>query len=212
VASTIVAVSGKKRHGKDVIASALVSELGFTQVAFAAQLKAAVYALDPVVTRPGGPLARAWSWLRSGGRPVRVTQVVDSLGWEAAKDRYPEVRRLLQRMGTEVGRDLFGADFWVDQALAAADRIDGPVVISDTRFVNEARAVHAHGGIVVRVNRPSVASHDTHVSETALDDFDGFDAVLVNDSTLDDLRRAALAVARLADRAGGEPLPRICTP
>ncbi len=43
----------------------------------------------------------------------RVRDLVDDIGWDKAKVQYPEIRELLQRMGTEVGRALYGESFWV---------------------------------------------------------------------------------------------------
>lgn len=189
MSTLIVGVSGKKRHGKNTASEVLARDLGFTEVAFGDALKQAVYILDPIL----------WSWrwlLRTlAGRPMRVRELVDAVGWEAAKE-VPEVRRLLQKMGTEVGREILGEDIWVRTALAKAAAIDGPVVITDVRFRNEVDAVRAAGGMLLRVNRPSVVSTDTHPSETALDDYDEFDAVLVNDGSVADLQAAAAEVVR----------------
>lgn len=186
MSTLIVGVSGKKRHGKNTASEALVRELGYTEVAFGDALKKAVYVLDPIL----------WSWrwlLRSlAGNPMRLRELVDAVGWEDAKE-VPEVRRLLQKMGTEVGREILGEDIWVRTALAKAAAIDGPVVITDVRFLNEVEAIRDAQGVLLRVERPSVASADAHPSETALDGYDGFDAVLVNDGTVSDLQAGALA-------------------
>lgn len=80
-------------------------------------------------------------------------------------------------------------------------------IITDVRFPNEAQAIKDRGGIMIRVNRNkqcgSCENHFTskgdcphcesgnwvhgnidsdHASETALDDYDGFDYVIENDS------------------------------
>lgn len=60
-------------------------------------------------------------------------------------------------------------------------------VITDCRFENEAAAVKAKGGIVVRVNRPGVQPVNRHQSEVELDNYH-FDYVINNNGTIDDLK------------------------
>ena len=66
-------------------------------------------------------------------------------------------------------------------------------IITDVRFSNEAKAIKEKGGILIRINRPQyldnglVIRKDEHLSETALDDYDGFDYVIENDGTVQDL-------------------------
>ena len=195
MSTLIVGISGKKRHGKDTASETLVRGFGFTRVAFGDALKEALYILDPILW--------SWRWLVRTllGKPMRLREFVDTVGWEAAKE-IPEVRRLLQRIGTEVGRKILGDDIWIRTALRKAAEVDGPVVITDVRFRNEVEAVRAAGGIVLRVERPSVISTDTHPSETGLDGYDGFDAVLVNDGTVADLHAATLAAVRALTGSG----------
>ncbi len=47
MASHLIGISGRKRSGKDTLASRLISEHGFTRVAFADPLKATMPALGP---------------------------------------------------------------------------------------------------------------------------------------------------------------------
>jgi hypothetical protein len=90
-------------------------------------------------------------------------------------------------MGTEVGREMFGEDFWVDAAIARVP--DGSkVVFSDVRYPNEAMAIKSLGGEVWRVERDGIGPANGHASEHALNDFE-FDKVLKNDSTLESLYR-----------------------
>lgn len=187
----LLGLSGKKRSGKDTFADRLVTEHGYTRVAFADVMKEAALALDPIMWTDNLP--------DQFGEPgyVRLSEVVSSLGWEAAKGRN-EVRRTLQRLGTEMGRKLFGESFWVDQAMLKVEAIDGPVVITDVRFPNEADAVVEAGGVALRIERPSIVSTDTHPSETALDDYDNFALVVPNLSTLAALHAQADFIHGLA--------------
>jgi hypothetical protein len=70
-------------------------------------------------------------------------------------------------------------------------------IITDTRFPNEAEAIKRRGGLLIRVNRESqadrFAKQDSdktkyhHPSETALDSYTGFDEVLDNNDTIEEL-------------------------
>lgn len=65
-------------------------------------------------------------------------------------------RYMLQLMGTEAGRGVFGHDIWVHSTLKrienSTDIIDD-WVITDVRFPNEIEAIKKSGGFVVRVTR-----------------------------------------------------------
>lgn len=173
----VIGLSGYARSGKDAVAKILVEEHGYVRVSWADKLREALYALNPIVG------------IVQGG-PVHYQPLIDGLGYEAAKDHGvfgSEVRRLLQRLGTEAGRGVLGSNVWVD-ALVGSLRPGLSYVIPDTRFPNEAEAVTARlGGQVWRVLRPGSAPVNGHESETALDGWQ-FDAHLKNDGTLDDLR------------------------
>jgi dephospho-CoA kinase len=45
------------------------------------------------------------------------------------------------------------------------------------------------GGKTIRVNNPRIKSTENeHISETALDNYEGFDYIITNDGTLEDLK------------------------
>lgn len=176
----IVGLSGYAFSGKDTVADILVDELGFRKASFADALRKCVEALDPIVE------------MRAG---LRYSEIIDRYGYERAKSEFPEVRRILQRMGTEVGRNIMGDDIWVDLTMKAIDaepNVDW--VIADCRFPNEYSALSMRG-IVGRIQRPGISAANAHVSETALDDFK-FDFTLVNDGTIAELREGVLAYLR----------------
>ena len=91
-------------------------------------------------------------------------------------------RKLMQLLGTEAGRQIIHPNIWVN-ALFADYEPDSKWIITDVRFPNEAKAIKEKGGIMIRINRPNFIGKDfDHLSETALDDYDGFDYVIENDS------------------------------
>lgn len=188
----LIGMIGRRRSGKDSLASTLVDELGYDRVAFADPLREAALALNPLV----GPASIPGD-LVSGYR--RLSEVVECLGWERAKDSVPDVRGILQRLGTDAIRAL-DSEFWVRTALARVAESDAPVVLTDCRFPNEAEAIRLAGGYLVRVVRPGATTADDvdlHPSETALDDYPE-DFYVDNSGTLDDLAANARdLIARL---------------
>lgn len=170
----LIGISGYARSGKDTFAGFLVQDHGFKKIAFADLLKEVVYVLNPIVDPIVG---------------FRVNDFVDDYGWDYAKENVPEIRKLLQRMGTEAGRNLLGEDIWVDAAFRNMES-GTDYCISDMRFPNEAQRIVDNKGLTVRINRTGVGPINNHWGEIALDDW-SFDHIVNNDSNLDYLREIA---------------------
>lgn len=178
----IVGLSGWARSGKDTLADVLVEKHGYEKLSIASPMRDALYKLNPRVVANG-----------VAGTALRT--VIDVYGWETAKEVAPEVRELLQRFGTEVGREMFGENFWVDYAMSQIP--DGSkVVIADIRFPNEAEAIKKLGGKVFRLERPGVKAANDHISEHALNDY-SFDGHINNDSDIEDLQKRAGSITNV---------------
>ena len=96
----IIGLSGYAQTGKDTIAEHLVEHYGFTRIAFADPIRQALYALDPII--PDYPIIPG----------IRLSWLLDRSDWEEVKRESPEIRRMLQRLGTEVARNQWGDDFY----------------------------------------------------------------------------------------------------
>ena len=102
-------------------------------------------------------------------------------------------RLLLQILGTDCGRNIIHPNIWVN-GLFADYNASSKWIISDTRFPNEIESVKKHNGLTIRINRDSflrtgkVFDTDNHESETALDDYQGFDYVINNNGTIKALK------------------------
>jgi hypothetical protein len=177
----IIGLSGYARSGKDEAAKVLVEEYSFTRVSFADKLRDVLYALNPMVD-----MNRLYSADEPDGPPIYLQEVIDTYTWDHYKESHfgPEIRRLLQRLGTEAGRQTLWDSIWVDAAFAGTHP-DQNIVVTDCRFPNEAQAVKDRGGDVWRIQRYGVAAANSHASETSLDDWD-FDARIHNNSTIED--------------------------
>lgn len=169
----LIGLTGLKRSGKSTAAKYLVDVYGFTELSFAEPLKSMALDVDPIVHVRDD---------FKGRRVYRLSEVVEEFGWEEAKDRFPEVRRFLQRLGTEGVRSHLGVNTWADIVEGAIEDIRSddyyhrngettPIVIADVRFENEAEVVVRHGGVVVEVRRLPVVSlpEDAHASEQGVE-------------------------------------------
>lgn len=189
---TLIAIGSKMRVGKDTAGAALVRDCGYHRLSFAEPLRKLLMLTDPMVYP-----ANAAVNLAPNNRVTHLVKGTD--GWESAKSRWPEIRRLLQNLGVGC-REVFGEDCWVNLALAEAAK-HKDVVITDLRFTNEAEAVKKAGGFLVRIDRPGQMPGG-HISENDLDDWPekDWDAVLKNDGSVIELEQQIVQFVRGLER------------
>lgn len=180
----IIGLNGKIGSGKDTIADFLVKEYGFAKIGYSDVLYDAVCALW------GISLEEALDWKNNHGNSIDLVEInIDVTG----DVRYSYTwREFLQLFGTEMGRRVFGEDFWIDQF--NIKYLDGPTdeefdalryVVRDVRFNNEAQNVLDFGGHIWQVHRPGFEG-DGHESESGIDpNFIRGD--IGNDGTIDEL-------------------------
>lgn len=168
----LIVLSGYAGSGKDTAADVLVEEFGFTKVAYADKLREALYVLNPMVSDQ-----------------TFLADVIDEHGWQGYKktEYSDEVRRLIQTLGTEVGRDMMGENVWVDATYDALPD-DARVVVTDGRFINELDAARARYGYVWRIERDGVGPLNNHSSETEAVDYPFFSLYLHNNGTLEQFK------------------------
>lgn len=89
-------------------------------------------------------------------------------------------REVMQCVGTDFFRKIY-PNVWVDSTIRKIKK-DSPelAVIVDCRFPNEVKGIQSAGGKVIRLARNIFGNEDQHPSETALDEYDGFDAIIDN--------------------------------
>lgn len=157
----------KKGSGKDTIADLLATSYGFVKVSWADSLKAGVKAFH------------GWNDRHVYGD---LKEEIDHY-WGYSP------REALQRIGTDLMRDQWMKDFWIKSTMRTIQHhLDSykPVVVPDCRFPNECDAILRSGGLVYRVDRPSVEK-DGHESENALNTYDKWTGVIDNSGSLVDL-------------------------
>ena len=176
----IIGVTGLKYNGKDTIADHLCKKYGFTRIAFADPLKNACAILFGFTHEQlHGSLKETPDNYWFGLSPRKVLQFVGT-------DLFRKQMKLLH--------EDFGEDFWLLCAKKLVNDIfekdkENRVVISDVRFPNECEMIKKMGGIVIRVNRPSInTSADLHDSERLIPTLE-VDYEITNDGSIGDLNR-----------------------
>lgn len=164
----ILGLAGRKRVGKNTAADYLTAQYGFVQVSFAEPIRNLLEVMNPIVPSAGGH--------------ERLLDVLERHGsFDAIKEEDPrasaEIRKLMQRAGTEWGRATMDGCVWI---MALEDYLNrhikgwwnerGPrVAVTDVRFDNEARWVRLNRGRVINIERPAIVSIDGHASEAGID-------------------------------------------
>lgn len=153
-----IGLTGYAQSGKDTVGQ-MLGRYGFERIAFADPLRAGILGVDPWVNTgtTGASSARHEGY-------SRLSELVEKYGWDEAKVRFPEVRRLMQAYGTEGGREVHGTNCWTD--IAVRKIYEHPrCVVTDVRFPNEVELIKGLGGQVWRIERPGTGPVNAHVSD-----------------------------------------------
>lgn len=188
----LLGITGEKQHGKGTVAAiarewATGHGLEAVERGFADYVKWSLLRIFiPDITREE---AVRLCDLHKENPLAKLTIFLPETKESALVHKTITIRQGLQHEGTEVGRELYGTDFWVNLLLRRDDnpKVLRMLAVSDMRFDNEAEAVDNVGGYVYKVVRPGVKSNDSHVSEAGVADH-LVDRVFINDGTIEDLK------------------------
>ena len=162
----LIGIAGKKQSGKDTMAQffkALDQEYEIKK--FAGKLKEVASLLTNY------PL---WYWEEEKYKDRKLSSTFN----------YYTGREFLQRLGTEVFRNNLNNDIWVN--LLFQDYGVDKWIITDVRFQNEVMAIKENGGILIKMERKTTDSLDTHISENLIDNF-AYDYIVKNDGNPEEL-------------------------
>lgn len=210
----VIGLCGSAGAGKSLAAKIIAEHNGFEIVSFATPLRELAKAVNPVVGYDAlGGTPTLTGWFPTGEfQPIYYNDAIADLGYEEAKRVYPELRRFLQRLGTEGGRGIMtdwlsrldasiaGGSLWTSLFDNEVEYTysDG-VVCDDVRFPNEAGVIRDLDGVIVRIERSLsprlTGANEAHESETHVI---GADITINNDGTEEDLA-VALAENGLLD-------------
>lgn len=120
-------------------------------------------------------------------------------GWDGSEETKP--RSLLNKIGTEIIREKIDPYFHVNRIMQDIEVLSyffDVAIISDIREPIEITTPKEKFDdvISIKITRPDFSSELTteqkkHYTETALDNFDNYDFKVLNDGTLEDLKKKA---------------------
>lgn len=157
--STLIGITGRKRHGKDTLYKVSLAPRLFDRLAFADSIKAITLAehIYQATSQPNPNLTREIVEhvlpAEAGGGTININLLRERLEilWVNYYQYYgaektPEVRRRLQEFGTEIVKEFIDPGYWLTMVLKEAHlriSMGDPVAITDVRVPEEAKAVHS---------------------------------------------------------------------
>lgn len=182
----IILIHGRKRSGKDTLASILKElEPSFISKSFAGPLKE--------ITAKSFELSLDTVEYLKNNEDIKI-------GFRSPQEKLctgKSMRNFLQNLGTEAIKPIFGDDVWAQLLIKDYDKSSEDLVVPDFRVIEEYNTLVQELGaddiVTIKVTRPEVEeSGDLHATEQGLVDFK-FDYYIDNDGTLDDLRAEAIS-------------------
>lgn len=157
----LIGLTAQKRNGKDLMGDYLINKYNFVRLTFADKVK----------------------------KIAQITYDFTDDQMDENKDKIDPYWNITPRDAfKEIGTFYRNKDpeFWIKVVKKQYEEItDKCVVITDVRYLNEAEFIRNHGGIIVRIVRPSIISSCEHSSEQELLSINE-DIKIINDSTIND--------------------------
>ena len=192
----IIGIAGALGSGKSTLADHLIARHGYVRAAFGDAIKAEIVQfcrktlIAHLIERSLG-----LHFLVEVDKTPQVWN--DQIERVMYRERTPLTRALQQEWG--MMRRAQDPDYWVrawKERLAALGNVQ--VVNDNVRFENEARAIRAMNGLLVKVERPkletpALAADDP--TERGLADWKDWDVVILNDLSLEHLHSSGNCLA-----------------
>lgn len=207
----LIGISGRAGSGKDLIASIIQYLIWKNKVEKGEYTNLHYNFEDFTNSRFGGNTLSNWEIKKFADKLKDIVCLLTGCTRTDLEDRefknnhkfrfenkwYGSVREFLQYFGTDLIRKNLGDDIWINATFSdykppkLSEYNPSQWLISDVRFPNELKAIKDRGGICIRVerhNHPNDTNPNTeHESESALDNSDDFDYIVINDGTIDEL-------------------------
>lgn len=161
----LVGLNGQLSSGKDTVylrAKELFPEIQIERRGFADKLK------DSACALLGISCEEMEEMKRNDDIEIGFVDFMNDYHWRPDSGKIT-MRLFLQRYGTEAHRDIFGDDFWVEQAMKDLEHEGKIVFFTDCRFPNEVAAIREAGGEIWEIIGPNYNLNPTHPSEQILD-------------------------------------------
>ena len=188
----LIGICGEIGSGKTLVSDYLVKNHHYDDYAFAKPLK---------------DIAMAMGFTN--------TEVYGTQSQKLSKNKYWGIsaREFLQKFGTEIGRDLLPSIIpnmdmgesgspWIKlfeiywKSLIEKKGVSASLIVSDVRFVDEAKAIKQNSGIIIRLVRQrkdTTGFEHKHSSETSMNGIEP-DYIVTNDGTKDELYKKIIEI------------------
>lgn len=103
------------------------------------------------------------------------------------------VRDFLCTLATTAIRDKVHPNAFINGTLAGYIPEANNWIITDLRFMNEVKTLKEKKAILIRVNNPRIESNENYI-EKQLDKYEGFDYLINNDGTIEELEEKVMKV------------------
>ena len=212
---SLFAFSGVMGSGKDTAAEYLIKEKNYKQVVFAKNLKEMckeIFGLndyqcydtegkfkdfkEPIVfTDQHLVLLEQYNRNKNG---LQITDFGLAKGDQFldAGHEFANPRELLQKIGTEYCREVYGQGYHTD---VVRKELGGNVVITDCRFPNERNFVKKNNGILILLKGRG-AGESSHASENSLGEDSEYDYVIHNTGSISDLHQSVSEIYQFYDK------------
>lgn len=175
----LIGFCGWGRSGKDLSVKCLKKYKGFTRMAFADPLRDYLLKINPSFIDD-----RLFGWMD-------LETIIQSMGWDKAKEIYPDLRPMMQRLGHCLRDD--DAYYWVKQLFSNLP--EGNIAFSDVRCLEEWYAITGAGGKVYRINRPGYGpANDFEAENHSLSEVADQINIIENDGSIADLCKKVCAL------------------
>lgn len=202
----IVALSGKKKSGKDTVANFLVKDQGFTKLSLATPLKdliIKVFRIDPNLlyddekkdNELDGYITIDYSHLDEM-RAIITEEWGVNINYETRENieeyfgkEIKTPRQLMQVIGTDIIRNEINDEIFINLLVEKMKSIQTHIVVADVRLENERSKLLELGAIMALVKRDiNKIVEDDHISENDLGNEDEYDLIIENNIGLQQLR------------------------
>ena len=187
----LIALSAKKRNGKDTAAAYISKKYNFTKYALASPFKKLLcsefgftndqingYGFDreKYLGIPGKAVAgRFKNILISMG----YSAYVYTIDWSPIENKNDwSIRTLMQTIGTDIGCNQVDKLIWMHPMVDAFLGTEN-LIVSDARQIVEINLLRKLGAKVIHINNPWIQNTDTHITEAGLPILDD-DVVIEN--------------------------------
>ncbi len=195
---TIIALSGKKRVGKDTFADILTSKYGFTKIAIADPLRnlcSRVFYMDPKMFTDDDKKDARMQRIHLDFHDIDNIRKIVEDEWnyeitpearEAMEEYHGEgfdtPRDILRFVGTKLLRQHVSDNIWLEMVATKVKETGGKIVITDCRFENEREYFRRLGAVLCLIKRNDDGNSKEH--EFNLGEDSEYDCIFTNDTTL----------------------------